>query len=233
MSTDNKEVGYDWEGTKMLKDIIKKIDSAIPSLFPVNAAQFNDPVALKTEWKGVRMKSGGPSTVLVQMDENRLGYKPSIAGYIMGVIFILIGAIIFGLYFFAVGDKPWFILLVGLIFPLVGVLILVQASAPVVFDRTASMFYRGRKQQNTMDSTNSKHALSFNDIHAIQLLTRLESSKQQDGPTHYYRVYEMNLVKHDSERMHVNTYGKAEVARHDAATIADFIRVPVWDGIDG
>ncbi|PKM64373.1 MAG: hypothetical protein CVU96_03100, partial [Firmicutes bacterium HGW-Firmicutes-20] len=63
----------------MLKDIIKKIDSAIPSLFPVNPEKFNDPVALQTEWKGVKVKSGGASTALVQMDENRLVYKPSIA----------------------------------------------------------------------------------------------------------------------------------------------------------
>lgn len=223
----------------MLKDIIKKIDSAIPSFFPVNAAQFNDPVALKTEWKGVRMKSGSSSSVLVQKDENRLTYKPSIIGYVMGIIFIIVGLLIFGMYFFFSGDAPWFIMVFGAIFALAGIIMLTQAGSPIVFDRTERMFYRGRKQQKAPDVTDTKHALSFNDIHAIQLLTRLESHRDDSGNrngfsrTHFYKVYEMNLVKHDGDRMYVNTYGKFANARHDANTLADFIGVPVWDGIDG
>jgi hypothetical protein len=218
----------------MLKDIIKQIDSAIPSLFPVNAAQFNDPVAFQTEWKGVRSgRSGGASSVLVQQDANLLAYKPSMFGRIMGVIFTLAGALIYWLYFFMPGDKPWFILLIGTVFTLVGVLMIVQAASPVVFDKSAGLFYKGRKQQKMPDHTDAKHAASFSDIHAIQLLTRLEQSNNNDGHTHYYRVYELNLVKHDGERVYVMTYGKALKARNDARTIADFIKVPVWDGIDG
>lgn len=38
----------------MLKDVIKKLDSAIPSLFPVDPTRFNDPVAMQTGWKQVR-----------------------------------------------------------------------------------------------------------------------------------------------------------------------------------
>jgi hypothetical protein len=223
----------------MLKDIIKKIDSAIPSLFPVNPEKFNDPVALQTEWKGVKVKSGGASTALVQMDENRLVYKPSIAGYVMGVIFIIAGIFISWLYFFMSGDKPWFLLLTGVIFALSGVFIFIQASTPIVFDKSTRMFYKGRKQPKIPDTTDSKHTVSFNDIHAIQLLTRLESSSSVDNSgnqsrrTRYYRVYEMNLVKHDGKRKYVNTFGKDDLARHDANIIADFIGVPVWDGIDG
>ena len=218
----------------MLKDLIKKIDSAIPNLFPVNAAQFNDPVALQTEWKGVRSgKTSGASSVLVQKDTNLLAYKSSKVGYIMGVIFVLAGLLIFGLYFLIPGVKPWFILLIGLLFAAVGVLIFIQASSPVVFDKSAGLFYKGRRQRNMPDAADVKHAASFSDIHAIQLLTRLESSSSNEGPTHYYRVYEMNLVKHDAQRIHVMTYGKTSRAREDARTIAEFIGIPVWDGIDG
>jgi len=43
----------------------------------------------------------------------------------------------------------------------------------------------------------------------------------------------MNLVKNDAQRIHVMTYGKTTRAREDARTIAEFIGIPVWDGIDG
>ncbi len=218
----------------MLKELIKRIDSAIPSLFPVDAAQFNDPVAFQTEWKGVRSgKTSGASSVLVQRDANLLAYKSSIAGFIMGVFFILSGLFIFGLYFFIPGTKPWFILIIGLVFTLVGILIFRQASSPVAFDKTSRLFYKGRRQRSMPDETDVKHAARFDDVHAIQLLTRLESSSSNNGPTHYYRVYEMNLVKHDAQRIHVMTYGKALKAREDAKLISEFINIPIWDGIDG
>ena len=218
----------------MLKELIKRIDSAIPSLFPVDAVQFNDPIALQTEWKGVRSgKTSGASSVLVQRDANLLTYKSSIAGFIMGVVFFLLGLSVFGLYFFVPGTKPWFILLIGLAFSLVGVLIFGQASSPVVFDKSARLFYKGRRQRNMPDETDVKHAARFDDVHAIQLLTRLESSNSNNGPTHYFRVYEMNLVKHDAQRIHVMTYGKALKAREDAKLISEFINTTIWDGIDG
>jgi hypothetical protein len=218
----------------MLKDIIKKIDSIIPSLFPVDASQFNDPVALQTEWKGVRSgKSSGPSAKLVQKDANLLAYKPSILGQVMGVIFFLAGALVIWMYFSLPGDKPWFILLIGPLFVLVGIIIIFQATSPVAFDKSAGLFYKGRRQQRLADATDIKHAARFSDIHAIQLLTRLESSSDNNTPTRYYRVYEMNLVKHDGQRIHVMTYGKVTKARDDARTIAEFVKVPVWDGTDG
>ena len=219
---------------RMLKDIIKRIESAIPSLFPVDAAQFNDPVALQTEWKGVRSgKTSGASSVLVQKDTNLLSYKSSIAGFIMGIVFFLCGLFVFGLYFYIPGTKPWFILIVGLIFSLAGILIFIQASSPIVFDKSAKLFYKGRRQRNMPDETDVKHAARFDDLHAVQLLTRLESTSSNNEPTRYYRVYEMNLVKHDAQRIHVMTYGKALKARADAKTISEFINIPIWDGIDG
>ncbi len=62
----------------MLKDIIKQIDSAIPSLFPVNAAQFNDPVAFQTEWKGsIKIRR---RFIIHGTGSNLLAYKPSMLG---------------------------------------------------------------------------------------------------------------------------------------------------------
>jgi len=219
----------------MLKDIIKKIDSALPSLYPVNPAQFNDPVALQTEWKPVRTsRSGASSNKLIQKDANLLVYKPSILGRIMGIIFTLIGASVIAVFFTLTDDQPYLVLVVGLIFAGVGVLVFFQASTPVAFDKSIGMFYKGRKQQKLADATDTKHTALFSDIHAIQMLSRLEStSSDNNTPSRFYTVYDMNLVRHDGQRVFVATYGKSEKAREDARMIAEFINVPVWDGIDG
>lgn len=221
----------------MLKELVKKIDSAIPSLFPVDPAQFNDPVALQTEWKAVRTsRSGASSNKLIQKDANLLAYKPSLMGRIMGIIFALAGASVIAVFFTMTDDvQAIFLLVVGLIFAGVGVLIFFQASTPVAFDKSVGMFYKGRKQQRLADAADVKRTARFSDIHAIQMIARLESSSDNNNntPTRFYTVFDMNLVRHNGERVFVTTYGKAERAREDARMIAEFINVPVWDGIDG
>lgn len=220
----------------MLKELVKKIDSAIPCLFPVDPVQFNDPVALQTEWKAVRTsRSGASSNKLIQKDANLLAYKPSLMGRIMGIIFALAGSSVIAVYFSLTDDQAIVLLVVGLIFAAAGVLIFFQASTPVAFDKSIGMFYKGRKQQKLADAADTKHTARFSDIHAIQMISRLEStsSNNNNTPTRFYTVFDMNLVRHDGERVYVTTYGKADRAREDARMIAEFINVPVWDGIDG
>lgn len=125
----------------MLKELVKKIDSAIPSLFPVDPVQFNDPVALQTEWKAVRTsRSGASSNKLIQKDANLLAYKPSLMGRIMGIIFALAGSSVIAVYFSLTDDQAIVLLVVGLIFAAAGVLIFFQASTPVAFDKSIGMF---------------------------------------------------------------------------------------------
>lgn len=233
----------------MLKDLIKKIDSAIPSLFPVDPARFNDPVAMQTEWKKIRSaKTSRSSNKLVERSSDLLAYKPSVGGSIMGSLFVLIGGFTVLMYVLierggngitiesAAGttDSLIFLALVGLVFAAIGILIILLATSPVAFDKKAGVFYKGRKQRRLQDFEHSKNAIRFSDIHALQLLTHLESSSGDNNtPTRYYPVYEMNLVRHDGSRMYVTTYGKSARARDDAAKIGAFVNVPVWDGIDG
>jgi hypothetical protein len=229
----------------MLKDVINKIDSAIPSLFPVDPTQFHDPVATQTGWKQVRSaKVARASNKLIQTDPDQLVYKPSIGGRIMGVILALAGAFAIFLYtqikagsggitFESGSGDPIFIALFGLALIVVGVVIFMFATSPVVFDKRLGMFYRGRKQRNQPDAANSKNALRFSDIHAVQLLSRLESSKSNDRALpRFYKVHDLNLVKHDGERLYITTYSKVNRAREDAAKIGAFVQVPVWDGSD-
>lgn len=232
----------------MLKDIVNKIDSAIPSLFPVDPTKFNDPVALQTGWKKLRSaNTNRASNKLVEKSPDLLAYKPSIGGCIFGSVFILIGVFVVFMYILigrdnssitietasGSSDNLVFLALIGLVCMAIGVLIILLATSPVAFDKNAGVFYKGRRQRRFQDTDHSKNALRFNDIHAIQLLTYLTSTSSNNGPTRFYTVYEMNLIRHDGQRINVNTYNKSVRARDDAAKIGAFVNVPVWDGIDG
>lgn len=104
----------------------------------------------------------------------------------------------------------------------------------MAFDQTAGFFYRGRKQKRSIDTQQGKGAVSFKDIHAIQLLKHLENRSDTNNHTsRIHIVYEMNLVQHDGKRTYVNTYMQAQKARDDAVLIGGLIKVPVWDGLDG
>lgn len=95
----------------MLKDTFKKINSMIPNLFPVDAAKFNDPVALQTDWKQVfASRSGAASSTLVNKDENTLVYKSSIGGRIFGVVFILAGIFVLWISFMAENGREGFVM---------------------------------------------------------------------------------------------------------------------------
>ena len=232
----------------MLKDVIKKLDSAIPSLFPVDPTQFNDPVAMQTGWKQVRAgKTSRASNKLMQANPDQLIYKPSMGGRIFGIVIALMGTLPIALYIqmktggggiqvTGSGD-PIIFALFGLVFIAAGILVFALATAPVVFDKKLGMFYRGRKQQNNPDAANKKNVMRFNDIHAVQLLTRLETSNNTNNDQirtapRIYKVHDLNLVRHDGERICVTTYMKADRAREDAARIGAFVNVPVWDGSD-
>jgi hypothetical protein len=234
----------------MLKDIIKKIESAIPSLFPVNPEQFNDPVALQTGWKRTRSAHANrASSKLVEKSPDLLAYQPSVGGIIFGIAFILIGGLTVLFYILVSqggsgitievaqgsSENVIFLALIGLVFMVAGGMVILLATSPVAFDKTSGVFYKGRRQRRFQDTDYSKNALRFSDIHAIQLLTYLEStsSSNNTGPTRFYPVYEMNLVRHDGERVYVNTYSKSERAQADAAKIGAFVNVPVWDGTNG
>ena len=68
--------------------------------------------------------------------------------------------------------------------------------------------------------------MPFREIHAIQLI-----SEHVSGNKSSYYSYELNLVSRDGVRTNVVDHGKLDQVREDAKTLAEFLEVPVWDGI--
>ena len=67
----------------------------------------------------------------------------------------------------------------------------------------------------------------FNDIHALQLLSRYNRNKNRN-----FYSYELNLVFQDASKLNlINHYGLL-ATREDASLLANILGVPLWDAID-
>lgn len=103
------------------------------------------------------------------------------------------------------------------------------SGSAVVFDKNMGLFYRGPKPTG-----DTKQAVRLEDVHALQLLSRKGGVRSNENkPGRFLHVYELNLVKHDGERLHVMSYYDKNNARADADAMGEWLAVPVWDGIEG
>lgn len=226
----------------MLKDTMKGLVTGVYNPVTVDPMKFNDPLAFKVSWMSlITAKSGGPSNKLTESRPGVLEYKPSFTGKLMGGIFVLIGLAVLALSVFgkvSTEGSIWPLRGIAVIFAGVGAIVFLQASKPVVFDKNQGRFYRGKK--HAQDTENSRNSVRFEDIHALQLLSKLVTVRvKSGGGEHSYshnrlvQEFELNLVDQSGERVNITSYINSAAARQDAQRIGDLINVPVWDGIDG
>ena len=219
----------------MFKKLGEKL-AAANALPAVDAARFNDPLALQTEWKP--LQSGGANfqtNKLYEIDGNRLEFKASLGMKCFSGLFIVIGL---GIAMFALNHKParmediWnkdFLvpMVVGLLFAFAGWAVGRACSVPVVFDKNHGYFSKNRKKpEHQMDPSRLKNYAELNRIHAIQLI-----AEKCKGDKSTYFSYELNLVLDDASRLNVIDHGNLAAVRADAQKLADFLGKPVWDSI--
>ena len=114
---------------------------------------------------------------------------------------------------------------VGLVMTLFGVLSLVgpQRIRPIVIDRRHGHVRLGK--QSPRDG-----------LGGIQICAgRQKGVEDEDGKTHDYTVYELNLVFRTGQPRRVNlmTHGHQQVLRRDARRLAEFLGVPILDHTEG
>lgn len=216
--------------TNNCRDKVMKNSAAAP----VDLSQFNDdPVALKTQW--VPLKGGGSSFKthkLVNENPNRVSFKAGIGSIIFGMVFTLIGvavpAVIIVTSLKAGKELMEFSniipLIIGLVFTTVGISIIYMFSKPVVFDKIAGYFWKGRKTPDRYSGQTPKSAVRLSDIHAFQLIT-----EHVRGSERSFYSYELNLVLKDGSRHNVMDHGNIDELRRDAETLSKFMNKPVWD----
>ncbi|MBN2640788.1 MAG: hypothetical protein JXR78_03980 [Victivallales bacterium] len=223
----------------MLKKILEKLKAlANANKQSINPEKFNDPVALATSWSPA--KSGGSNFRTHKLRRSkehydRLEFVPTIGSWLMGLVFLLIGlGIIIGFSLTLLWtDKveiPFFIpYIFGGIFTIVGIFIFRMLISKHTFDLDAGYYWVGGKSPDellyaTRDLKPEKAPVKLKDIHAIQIVSEWCRSDKSS-----YTSYELNLVLNDGSRRNVIDHGNVKKLREDAAELAEYLGVPVWD----
>jgi len=220
----------------MLKEFAEKIRTMAENQTHFDPMVFDDPLASKTAWTPA--KSGGANFgthQLVSVGSSRLEFHVSVAAYVFYAIFLLVGlGVMVGVTVANMrSGQPMlrsdFIVpvLIGLLFFVVGGVMLRVGTKPIVFDKTRGMFWKGRvAPDQVFDRSQIKDYAELENIHAIQLL----SERCRGKDTSYYS-YELNLVLENGERINVVDHGNKSKFLEDASTLAAFLEKPLWNAI--
>lgn len=206
------------------------------SLPSVDAAAFGDPLALEIEWTrvGSRGASGTSRThMLVQDGVDRVLFRSSpfmtyagagvaLIGVIIALAPLVRGALDLGSLAVRV--------LIGLLMVPAGVAMIYLGRTPITFDRGTGLYTRGREAQHpVLKWLTPYEACALQDIHAVQVLVHRTGRGGGGNTAKEYLSYELNLVRKDRSRINVLDHGDADALRADAAELARFLGVPLWD----
>lgn len=215
-----------------------------------NHSRFNDPIALKTEWKP--MTNGGANFQthkLRQVSDSRVEFDPTFMGVGFSIIFILTGLFVFvplvlfacviplfSMFSEANGSSMQISLsgggccggLFGLLFIGLGYYMFSNILRPIVFDLDKDRFWKGLREPAELDN---KTSCSLDAIHAIQLIGEWNKRRSDRKDVSFYS-YELNLVLPDGNRIHAVEHGDLKQIWEDAKVLGTFLNKPVWDDIE-
>lgn len=193
---------------------------------PVDPTIYDDPVALRTDWKPLNYDSASFCTYrLTRVNSDRLAFKPTPQTLVLFGVFPIAGIVLL-LYTFS-GHLEAFPLLLGLGFLLLGFYLLYYQAAPIVFDKGSGLFIKGRKRaERVPDMENPKNIIDFDNVHALQLISKIIYRKVP------YLCYDLNLVLKNGKRIAVLSHSNKNKIRDDTLMLADFLDKPLWEAID-
>jgi hypothetical protein len=225
---------------KRLLSLFERIGKSNRNTIADKIESFNDPFAKKIEWSSIAwLRVCYRNRKLLKTQNGSILFIPSVAAVLFPMPFIIMGG--FLLWKFSLlhptidavvlhpintirhyihllprllsSNMVWGHLF-GLVFLLMGLSILFYSLRPIVFNKTNRRYSKGYW---------SKKAVSFNDIHAIQIITN--AGNGPDSPT----IYELNLALRNKNRIHVFGHPNQKAIIKDAAELSQILFVPVWD----
>ena len=179
---------------------------------------FGNEIAFKTSWEP--LVGGGTNfcTHRVQknasLDGDIFVFKTTIQAYLFAFIFVALGAIF--VISSAAGEFEGKIVLMGLAFLAFG------WWYPWSLRRKESRFDR-----HSNELTQGKKSFDLKTAEAIQLIREYVRGHKSS-----YYSYELNLVCSDGSRINIVDHGALRKLREDAALLAEYLSIPVWDAID-
>ncbi len=219
----------------MLKTLIQGMMKLSDRRTRVDPSRFHDPLAEETSWDP--LKSGGTNFCtrrLVDVGAHRVEFRATTGAMLFYLAFLLmgLGALVFlpkamasqG----ASGGQVLMPLLIGLGFTVVGGCMYFFGTTPIVFDRGSNHYWRGRISPDVMpDRHAADNWADLEEIYALQIVSEWCRGSGKNQRSYY--SYELNLVLSNGDRLNVVDHGNAQRLRKDAARLARFLDVPVWD----
>jgi len=193
---------------------------------------FSDPAAEKTDWTPLKPGGTNFATHRLLREGDRLEFKISPGARIFSLVFLLAGLGLLAGFAVPLALRSPLVFreqdiggLVGLVFAVVGWFLHRHFNRPVVFDRRSGYFWKGKIPPDQLVSREApKDSCPLKEIHALQVI-----AERVRGDKSSYWSYELNLVLKDGRRLNVVDHGSIEVIRTDAAAVADFLQIPLWD----
>lgn len=219
----------------MLKAGLKNLAEHLAKRYYVDPKQFQDPMALKTEWTPLsqEMTSSWKSHKLYGPDQGQMRFKPTWPSFIMILPFFIVGLagcgfILSSLFFGAQSLVVLPFIVIPLAFVLVAWLALKTLTEPIVFDIRSGWFWKGREAPSYVVTEQEKDWVRLDDLVALQLLrapARSSSNSRVRGD-----IYQINLVLKDGSRINVIGHGgRVKAIRDEARRLSHFLSCPLWD----
>ena len=219
----------------MLKTLFQGMKKLSDRETHVDPSRFDDPLAGKTAWHP--LKSGGTNFCtrgLVDVGAHRLEFRATAGArlFYLAFLFMGLGALIFipmamasqG----AAGRQVLMPILMGVVFTVVGGCMYYFGTTPIVFDRGSNHYWRGRTNPDVVPDRHAADKWTdLEEIHALQIISEWCRGSGKNQRSYY--SYELNLVLSNGDRLNVVDHGNARRLRDDAARLARFLDVPLWD----
>ena len=184
----------------------------------LDLSAFGNEIAFKTSWEP--LVGGGTNfcTHRAQKNASLMGdvivFKTAIQAYLFAICFVALGAMFPILS--AAGEFDDKIGLFGLGFLAWG-----------CWDLWSLRQKESRFDRYSSELTQGKKSFDLKNAEAIQLIREYCGGSESS-----YYSYELNLICSDGSRINIVDHGALRKLREDAALLAEYLSIPVWDAID-
>jgi hypothetical protein len=184
----------------------------------LDLSAFGNEIAFKTSWEP--LVGGGTNfcTHRAQKNASLMGdvivFKTAIQAYLFALCFVALGAV-FAIASAAgeIADMP--------VWPGLGVL------AFGCWYLWSLRQKESRFNRYSSELTQGKKSFDLKNAEAIQLIREYVRGSESS-----YYSYELNLICSDGSRINIIDHGALRKLREDAALLAEYLSIPVWDAID-
>ncbi len=184
------------------------------------------------EWKPI--SEGGASFKthrLVYQDGETLRFVAKRGTWLFGSIFFLPVIVLFFLSLSAIiHNVPYWNVISALFFLLFFIMIVTLVESMIatsIFDKNLGLFWKKRPTISRVLNPKGNFVVNLEDIQAIQILKQNIRSKNKT-----YVSYEINLVLDNNQRLSVVDQGDEKGGLEDAQALANYLEVPLLNGID-